>query len=112
MTRLVTPFTEANALLAVIRDDIEEARRIIATMLPGERRQLSDQAWKLAELIDEYDQIIKACNSRCCWDYRCTQSSNAYILLSRPNGIYGVCQQHRADAHDAGFEVHEPPTKE
>jgi hypothetical protein len=107
MTRPVTPFTEANALLAIIRDDTDEARRIIATMLPGERRQLSDQAGKLAKLISEHEQIIKACNNLCCW---CERPSDGYIFM--PNIPVGICQQHRADAHDVGFEVHEPPTKE
>lgn len=45
-----TGFQESNALLAVQNDDLEEAHRILADMLPGELESLADAATDLAEL--------------------------------------------------------------
>jgi hypothetical protein len=50
-----TPFTESEALLAVVRGDLNEARRIITTMLPGERRRLVIRARMLVRLCQEYE---------------------------------------------------------
>jgi hypothetical protein len=45
-----TGFQESNALLAVQNDDIEEAQRVLADMLPGELIALADAAEMLADL--------------------------------------------------------------
>lgn len=37
-----TNFIESNALLAVQADDVDEARRLVRDMLPGERRLLAN----------------------------------------------------------------------
>lgn len=106
-----TPYTESNALLAVVRDDLDEARRIIATMLPGERRQLTNQAHKLADLCQERDDLMTAVK-RCYWTgYRntCLRPCVGYIIVgARP---MGVCQLHQDDAKDRGFDLHELPTE-
>lgn len=108
-----TPFTESNALLAVIRDDLDEARRIIATMLPGERRALVRQAYQLADLINEHDDIVAAASGPCRWGTRhlgsCGKPSSGYIdFRGHPRGI---CQGHRGVAEEDGYTVHEPPTE-
>lgn len=46
-----TPFAETEALLAVQQDDWDEARRIIADMLPGERESLGRAACNLHDII-------------------------------------------------------------
>ena len=45
-----TRFTESEALLAILSEDPGTARRIVAEMLPGERRALTQAAEELARL--------------------------------------------------------------
>lgn len=47
-----TPFIESNALLAMQAGDLEEVRRLIADMLPGERAELAAAAMNLADLCN------------------------------------------------------------
>jgi hypothetical protein len=107
-----TQFTESNALLAVIEDDLDEARRIIATMLPGERRRLAEHAHKLADLLTEPDRIAEVLAGPCRWGY-CSQMSDAYIITSGRRGdrLFGICQRHRADARANDYEIHERPAE-
>lgn len=50
MNKGPTNFVEANALLALLEDDVVEARRLIDTLLPVERRDLLVAAVALADL--------------------------------------------------------------
>lgn len=45
-----TPFTEANALLAVQIGDLEEAQRLVESMLPNELRELAIACENLAAI--------------------------------------------------------------
>lgn len=47
-----TPFQETNALLAVMADDPDQARRILAEMLPSELSALADACDELSTLVD------------------------------------------------------------
>jgi hypothetical protein len=49
-----TPYVETDALLAVIRGDVEEARRLVdEEMMPGERAALLGHLHELAFLVDD-----------------------------------------------------------
>jgi hypothetical protein len=47
----VTAFAETAALHAVLNEDMEEARRIVGEMLPGERATFAEQLDRLRELL-------------------------------------------------------------
>jgi hypothetical protein len=109
MNREVTvSYTETNILLAVIVGDYDEAKRLIADMLPGERRQLILQAHKLADLCQEHDRIREAASGPCIWR-RCGGQSSGYIYIT--NTPRGVCIAHRAEAFQHGYVIHEPPAE-
>lgn len=103
-----TPYVEANALLAVIEDDLDTARAVIAGMLPGERRALIAQAHQLADLCQEHDRIRAAAGGPCYWRY-CGQPSSGYIFIR--NTPRGICRGHRAEVVDHDHTVYEPPTE-
>ena len=48
-----TPYVEADALLALIRDDRDEAVRLLNEMTAAERASLASSAEKLAHLADD-----------------------------------------------------------
>ena len=47
---MTTPFIESNAILAMQSGDLEEVRRLVSELLPGERRELANAATNLADL--------------------------------------------------------------
>lgn len=47
-----TPYIESNAILAMQAGDVEEVRRLVADLLPNERRALAEAAENLAELCN------------------------------------------------------------
>lgn len=49
-----TPYTETEALLAVMNDDWDRCVELLAGMLPGELRRFEDQAYRLHQLIGSY----------------------------------------------------------
>lgn len=62
---MTTPFLEANAILAMQEGDLAEVRRIVAELLPGERRMLAQAAASLAELCTpETCDIMLRCSTR------------------------------------------------
>jgi hypothetical protein len=101
-------YTETTILLAVIVGDYDEAKRLIADMLPGERRELIAQAHKLADLCQEHDRIREAASAPCIWR-RCGDPSSGYIYIA--DTPRGVCTGHRAEAFQHGYVVHEPPAE-
>lgn len=55
---MTTPFIEANAILAMQQGDLEEVRRLVQELLPGERRELAAAATNLADLCNpEYCDV-------------------------------------------------------
>jgi hypothetical protein len=56
-----TPYAETEALLAVLREDEDEALRIVDDMLPGERRRFVEQLDRLSLLADD-TQRCPGCN--------------------------------------------------
>lgn len=107
MSRYPTNFTEANALLAVIEGDTDTAREIIATMLPGERRALVNQAHQLADLIQERDRFMNIVNSPCRWYRNCPAAIIGYYTCRGSH--YGVCASHAHAARESGVTVHDLP---
>jgi hypothetical protein len=107
MSRYPTNFTEANALLAVIEGDIDTAREIIATMLPGERRALTTQAYVLADLLKERDRFMSIVNSPCRWYRNCTDPVIGYYTCRGSH--YGICERHAPAAHSSDLTVHDLP---
>lgn len=109
MTSL-TPFTESNALLAVIEGDLDEARRIIATMLPGERRQLISQANTLAELIRDHDAIMAARDTCDRWKRRQPGECGSVVGYIRRHGYpVGVCTRCQPLLAEVGIPVMDFP---
>jgi hypothetical protein len=47
---------ETNILFAVLSQDYDEAREIIADLLPGEKRGLRKALNKTEEILDEFDE--------------------------------------------------------
>lgn len=99
-------YTETTILLAVIVGDYDEAKRLIAEMLPGERRELIAQAHKLADLCQEHDRIREAASGPCVWKYCGGPSSGYFYVTNTPRG---VCTAHRPEVEDHGYVVFEPP---
>lgn len=59
-----TPFTEANALLAITSGDIDTAREILADSYPHELRSLGDAAYKLGDICRQMEHgLIRRQNS-------------------------------------------------
>lgn len=77
--------TEALALHAVIEDDLDEARRIIATILPSERRALARQAHQLADLCGEVDRLQEIATGACRWARRCPSDAAGYTIHQPPS---------------------------
>ena len=102
-----TPFTESNALLAVAEGDLDEARRLIVTMLPVERRRLIEAAHKLADLLQESDRVTEVLDGPCRWRSLCPHPSHVYIEI-RGHPI-GICQRHTPDAIENGYVIHPRP---
>jgi len=48
-----SPFVESEIVLAASAEDFDEVRRLLGTMLPGERRKLADLFDNLADLTAE-----------------------------------------------------------
>lgn len=106
--RYPTNFTEANALLAVVRGEIDIARQIIDEMLPGEGRALAEQAHELADILGERGRFGEAA-TRACRFGDCSHGASGYFMLrGRPRGI---CQHHRERAAELGYVVHEAPVE-
>lgn len=74
-----TPFIEANAILAMQAGDLEEVRRLVSELLPGERRELAAAAANLAEL---------------CWPESC--DACAGLPLGVQSRWHWVCSPRRA----------------
>lgn len=55
MTDTTTPFVETELLLAVMRYDLREARRLARTMLPGERFTLGRHLDMARHVVDTTD---------------------------------------------------------
>ncbi|MGI5274669.1 hypothetical protein ACQEUU_36930 [Nonomuraea sp. CA-218870] len=49
----VTAFAETAALYYLITEDLDEARRVIGDMLPGERRMYAEQLERLRAMVGE-----------------------------------------------------------
>ena len=49
-----TPYTETEALLAVMNDDWDRCVELLAGMLPGELIRFEEQAYRLHQLISSY----------------------------------------------------------
>lgn len=107
MSRYPTNFTEANALLAVVEGDLDTAREVIATMLPGERRALTAQAHQLADLIQEYDELMAVANGSCRWYRNCSAAIIGYYTCLGSH--YGICEAHAHAARRSGITVHDLP---
>lgn len=57
-----TPFIESNALLAIQEGDLAEVRRLVAELLPNERRLLAAAATNLADLCNS--DYCDACSGK------------------------------------------------
>lgn len=98
---------ESAILHAVIERDFDQARKLIAGLLPGERRALISQAYQLADLGKERDQLMAVVNDKCRWARRCPNDLIGYY--SYRGTPYGVCAEHKPDVESADFVVHDLP---
>jgi len=55
-----TTFVESEAILASQADDAVEVERLLGSMLPGERRELSSACYRLLDAITEADREWRA----------------------------------------------------
>ena len=109
---MTTPYTECNALLAVVNEDYDAARFIIADMLPGERRALITQAHVLADLIQQHNRLMFAVGRPCMWSPRGSRCNHPVTGYTNVRGVpYGICAMHRYIAVDEGHIVFDTPTE-
>jgi hypothetical protein len=104
---MTTLSAEAAILHAVIDENLDEARKRIAEMLPGERRALANQAYQLVELIDEHEELMAAAQGQCRWYRNCTDAVTGYYTCLGSH--YGVCATHAPAAREAGMTVNPLP---
>lgn len=102
-----TRFVEANALLAVMDEDFDMAREIIAGMYPGERQRVINAAHKLADLCQLHQSIVSAATGPC-WNYsNCKNGASAYFML---RGVpAGVCMDCRETYIENGYTIFPAP---
>jgi hypothetical protein len=105
-----TSFIEANALLAVISKDHEQARRIIAGMPLGEQQSLALHAVVLAGLCAEPARIRHALDGACRWSYCCARPVVGYYR-SGSDRFRGICAHHKPDAQASEIHVYDAPTQ-
>lgn len=89
-----TRFVEANALLAVMDEDFDMAREIIAGMYPGECQRVINAAHKLADLCQLHQSIVSAATGAC-WNYsNCKNGAFAYTVhRGTPKGVCMDCRE-------------------
>jgi hypothetical protein len=56
LNRPATPFTETEILLAILENDNDRAKTLIADLDYSERSFLRDMLWKTIEVIDDHDR--------------------------------------------------------
>lgn len=100
---------EAAILHAVIDEDFDRARELIAGMLPGERRALTGQAYVLADLLKARDRLMAVGKGKCRWDRDCRYAPAGYYLwLGSP---VAICAHHRPEAQERDIAVLDLPTE-
>jgi hypothetical protein len=104
-----TQFTESNALLAIIDDNPDGARAIVAGMLAGERITLARHAQTLVDLCERVQFEHEAAHGPCTAIRGCSRQSVGYFYMGRHRKPYGTCVTHRSDVEAEGFTVHTMP---
>lgn len=106
-----TPYTESNALLAIVRGDTDLAREIVVNnLLPEERRALGRQAQELADLCEKVDREWRAAVGPCVAVRGCGIPSVGYFYVGKARPFpYGTCAEHRVSVEGEGFIVREMP---
>jgi hypothetical protein len=106
-----TPFVEANALLAIIRGETDQARTILLGSTVNELYSLAEHAGELSVLCWKIESEYRAAHGGCAHTSSCGQPAGGtfYYIRKRP---VGVCVAHRADAEDDGRTLHEMPKVE
>lgn len=97
-----TPYTETEALLAVMGDDQDGALELLAGMLPGELYGFRNQVHILNNLI----ATVRAVHRGCRFGFLdCGKPAIGYYVIScdRPRGI---CTDHTESARELGYTVH------
>ena len=95
-----TNFTESEILLAVIAEDIDHARQLISTMLPGEKWSLRHAVHALSDLINTSILIDEARTESCGkWrarkvvaDNPCTEPVGYIMRRSFPVPVCTLCR--------------------
>jgi len=98
--------TEAQALHAIIEDDLAEARRLVLTLLPGECRELTRQAHALADLCARVARERAAQFGPCEVVRACTEPAEGYVYpIGDAYQPEGACAAHLAESRQLGLDT-------